>query len=67
MNERRWFGSFSTVERCDGDATGDEEERGREGGEKKISLSICQKFFARGRGERERGNRVIRLLKKKSE
>lgn len=66
MNERRWFGSFSTVERCDGDATGDEEERGREGGGE-ISLSICQKFFARGRGERERGNRVIRLLKKKSE
>lgn len=55
MNERRWFGSFSTVERCDGDATGDEEERGREGGEKKNLFVDLSKVFRQGEGgERKR-------------
>lgn len=59
MNERRWFGSFSTVERCDGDATGDEEERGREGGKKKKSLCRFVKSFSPGGGGREKEEIVL--------
>lgn len=51
MNERRWFGSFSTVERCDGGRGG---ERKGEGGKKNLFVDLSKVFRQGEGGERKR-------------